>query len=58
MIPTRYEPVPEAAGAAVLVRVEAAVERAAIMEYDGGLDREHAERYAAQQWGVPVEWLR
>lgn len=39
-------------------RVEAAQERAAIMEYDGGYDREHAERYAAQQWAIPVEWLR
>ena len=38
----RYEPVLEE-------RVEAAQERAAIMEYDGGLSRERAETAAAAQ---------
>lgn len=54
----RFEPVDEAAGMSILERCECAQERAAIMEFDGGFSRAEAERYAAQQWGVPVEWLR
>lgn len=54
----KFDPVPEAGVLRVPERLEAAQERAAIMQYDGGYDREHAERYAAQQWNIPVEWLR
>lgn len=35
-------------------RVEAAVERAAIYEYDGGLSRVGAELKAAKEYGVNV----
>lgn len=53
-----YEPVPDAAHMDAWDRIAAAQERAAIMEYDGGLTRAEAERCAAEQWRVPVEWLR
>jgi len=39
-------------------RVEAARERAAIMEFDGGLSREVAEERAAAAWRVAVEHVR
>jgi hypothetical protein len=54
----RYEPVPDAARMDAWDRIEAAMERAAIMEYDGGLTRAEAERCASEQWRVPIEWLR
>lgn len=54
----KFDQAPEASALRVPERLEAAQERAAIMQYDGGYDRDHAERYAAQQWAIPVEWLR
>lgn len=39
-------------------KIEAALERAAIMEFDGGRPRELAEREAAKAHGVTVEELR
>lgn len=53
-----YEPVPDAARLGAWDRIAAAQERAAIMEYEGGLTRAEAERCASEQWRVPVEWLR
>lgn len=38
--------------------VEDAVERAAIMEFDGGLSRDRAEIDAARTHGVTVEQIR
>jgi hypothetical protein len=53
-----YEPVPDAARLDAWDRIEAAIERAAIMEFEGGLTRAQAEKAASEQWRVPVEWLR
>jgi hypothetical protein len=39
-------------------RLEAAIERAAIMEFDGGLPRAIAEDSAAIAWKVRVEDVR